>query len=123
MLAMAMAALCASTRRALTRRSGMAEKFSASEPPGHGMGWGGRFDSLGAYLPRRRKRRTATSRPAQPTADAAALETAPLRRAEMAPAWATASAVMLTTRRTVADGVRMCAGAPTPSRIGPTVTP
>ena len=35
----------------------------------------------------------------------------------------TASAVMLTTRRTVAEGVRMCAGRAAPSRIGPTVTP
>ena len=30
---------------------------------------------------------------------------------------------MLTTRRTVADGARMCAGKAAPSRIGPTVTP
>ena len=30
---------------------------------------------------------------------------------------------MLTTRRTVADGVRMCAGAFTLRRIGPTMTP
>ena len=34
----------------------------------------------------------------------------------------TVSAVMLTMRRTVADGVRMCTGAAQPSRIGPTVT-
>src|SRR3954468_5839328 len=36
---------------------------------------------------------------------------------------ATASAVMLTMRRTVAEGVRMCTGRAAPSRIGPTVTP
>ena len=36
---------------------------------------------------------------------------------------ATASAVMLTMRRTVADGVRMCTGRAAPSRIGPMVTP
>ncbi len=35
----------------------------------------------------------------------------------------TVSAVMLTIRRTVADGVRMCTGFATPSRIGPSVTP
>ena len=35
----------------------------------------------------------------------------------------TVSAVMLTMRRTVADGVRMCTGLATPSRIGPSVTP
>ena len=35
----------------------------------------------------------------------------------------TVSAVMLTMRRTVADGVRMCAGFATPSSIGPSVTP
>ena len=34
----------------------------------------------------------------------------------------TASAVMLTMRRTVAAGVRMCAGAAQPSRIGPIAT-
>ena len=34
-----------------------------------------------------------------------------------------ASAVMLTRRRTVAVGVRMCAGRASPSRIGPTVMP
>src|SRR5881628_1040352 len=36
---------------------------------------------------------------------------------------ATVTAVMLTTRRTVADGVRMCTGRAAPSRIGPMVTP
>ena len=36
---------------------------------------------------------------------------------------ATASAVMLTRRRTVAEGVRMCTGRAAPSRIGPMVTP
>ncbi len=35
---------------------------------------------------------------------------------------ATASAVMLTMRRTVAEGVRMCTGRAAPSRIGPMVT-
>ena len=35
----------------------------------------------------------------------------------------TVSAVMLTMRRTVADGVRMCTGCAAPSRIGPIVTP
>src|SRR4029078_8170161 len=35
----------------------------------------------------------------------------------------TVSAVMLTIRRTVADGVRMFTGLATPSRIGPSVTP
>src|SRR6185295_2235568 len=35
----------------------------------------------------------------------------------------TVSAVMLTIRRTVAEGVRMCTGFATPSRIGPSVTP
>ena len=35
----------------------------------------------------------------------------------------TVSAVMLTIRRTVADGVRMCTGFAMPSRIGPSVTP
>ena len=44
-------------------------------------------------------------------------------RRERAPASATASAVMLTMRRTVEAGLRMCAGAFAPSRMGPTVTP
>src|SRR5678815_2207314 len=35
---------------------------------------------------------------------------------------ATASAVMLTMRRTVAEGVRIWTGRPAPSRIGPMVT-
>ena len=34
----------------------------------------------------------------------------------------TVSAVMLTMRRTVVDGVRMCTGAAAPNKIGPTAT-
>src|SRR6218665_403040 len=48
---------------------------------------------------------------------------APGRYRGRAAALATASAVMFSTRRTVAAGVRMQAVAATPIRIGPTVTP
>src|SRR6185503_8782092 len=40
-----------------------------------------------------------------------------------APASTTASAVMFTIRRTVAEGVTMCTARAAPSRIGPIVTP
>ncbi len=46
-----------------------------------------------------------------------------LRRYPSFPAPTAAIAVMLTTRRTVADEVRMCTGRAAPSRIGPMVTP
>src|SRR5262245_56112772 len=36
---------------------------------------------------------------------------------------ATVTAVMLTSRRTVADGVRMCTGLPAPNRTGPIAIP
>ena len=44
-----------------------------------------------------------------------------LQRAALASA--TVRAVMLTTRRTVADGVRMCAGLAAPSSTGPIAMP
>lgn len=46
-----------------------------------------------------------------------------LRRAQRALASATVSAVMLTMRRTVAEGVRMCTGLAAPSNTGPIAMP
>src|SRR5437667_12400106 len=74
---------------------------------------------------RRFSQRTGTGEPRKPPDDACHRSGSGAGGAcqRRAAALATASAVMFTTRRTVAEVVRMWAEAAVPSRMGPTVTP